>query len=255
MVIVCTALVVIIAACIVDWGSLFAPSSPSADPEPLVHNDDSLTSTVVDTLNASKTEVEPVKPQEVKQTASKTEVEPVKPKPVKASIAFTVPDIVEEVDETKALKSQQEVTRSNIAIASQDYVGDTEDGINIDDLKDNQMAGGDEVPPAEDEILENIVEQKAQFPGGENALLKFVADNLKYPSIALEQELQGIVIVRFVVEKDGSVGDVTVRKSLSEECDAAAIKVVKQLPKFIPAKSQGNPVRVWYTLPIRFRIT
>jgi protein TonB len=190
--------------------------------------------------------------QEIKQEYEKPVVQKVA---VKASIAFTVPDIVDEVDETKALKSQQEVTRSNIAIASQDYVGDTEDGINIDDLKDNQMAGGDEVPPAEDEILENIVEQKAQFPGGENALLKFVADNLKYPSIALEQELQGIVIVRFVVEKDGSVGEVTVRKSLSEECDAAAVKVVKQLPKFIPAKSQGNPVRVWYTLPIRFRIT
>ena len=140
MVTVCTALVVIIAACIVDWGSLFAPSSPSADPEPLVHNDDSLTSTVVDTLNASKTEVEPVKPQEVKQTASKTEVEPVKPKPVKASIVFTVPDIVDEVDETKPLKSQQEVTRSNIAISSQDYVGDTDEGIDSDDLK---KAAGD----------------------------------------------------------------------------------------------------------------
>ena len=189
--------------------------------------------------------------QEIKQEYEKPVVQKVA---VKASIAFTVPDIVDEVDETKALKSQEEVTRKNIAIASQDYVGDTEDGINIDDLKDNQIAGGDEVPPAEDEILENVVEQKAQYPGGENALLKFIADNLKYPSIALEQELQGVVIVRFVVEKDGSVGDVTVRKSLSDECDEAAIKVVKKLPKFIPAKSQGNPVRVWYTLPIRFRI-
>jgi hypothetical protein len=142
MVTVCTALVVIIAACIVDWGSLFAPSSPSADPEPLVHNDDSLTLTVVDTLNASKAEVEPVKLQEVKQTASKTEVEPVKPKPVKvkATIVYTVPDIVDEVDETKPLKSQQEVPRSNIAISSQDYVGDTDDGINSDDLK---KAAGD----------------------------------------------------------------------------------------------------------------
>ena len=148
MVTVCTALVVIIAACIVDWGSLFAPSSPSADPEPLVHNDDSLTSTVVDTLNASKTEVEPVKPQEVKQTASKTEVEPVKPKPVevKATVTYTVSDIVDEVDETKPLKSLQEVPRTNIAIASQDYVGGTDDGISSDDLK---KSAGDKMSPTQ----------------------------------------------------------------------------------------------------------
>ena len=143
--------------------------------------------------------------------------------------------------------------RKNIAIASQDYIGDSEDGINIDDLKDNQMAGGDEVPPAEEEIHE-VVEQDAEFPGGQAALLKFIRDNVKYPAIALEQDLQGMVILRFVVERDGSVGDVQIKKSLSAECDREAIRVVKSLPRFIPAKQSGRPVRKWFTVPVRFII-
>jgi formylglycine-generating enzyme required for sulfatase activity len=126
MVTVCTALVVIIVACIVDLGSLFAPSSPSADPEPLVHNDDSLISTVVDTLNANKTEFEPVKPQPVK------------------TYKFEVPDIVDDDDESS--KKEEEVPRTNIAIASQDYVGGTDNGINSDDLK---KAAGDKMSPTQ----------------------------------------------------------------------------------------------------------
>ena len=146
-----------------------------------------------------------------------------------------------------------EVMRKNIAIASQDYIGDSEDGINIDDLKDNQMAGGDEVPPAEEEIHE-VVEQDAEFPGGQAALLKYIRDNVKYPAIALEQDLQGMVILRFVVERDGSVGEVQIKKSLSAECDREAIRVVKSLPRFIPAKQSGRPVRKWFTVPVRFII-
>jgi protein TonB len=187
---------------------------------------------------------------EIKQEYKPKEIQKVA---VKASIAFTVPDIVDQVDETKALKTQDEVMRKNIAIASQDYIGDSEDGINIDDLKDNQMAGGDEVPPAEEEIFE-VVEQDAEFPGGQAALLKYIRENTKYPSIALEQDLQGVVILRFVVERDGSVGEVQVKKSLSAECDREAIRVVKSLPRFIPAKQSGRPVRKWFTVPVRFII-
>ena len=187
---------------------------------------------------------------EIKQEYKPKEIQKVA---VKASIAFTVPDIVDQVDETKALKTQDEVMRKNIAIASQDYIGDSEDGINIDDLKDNQMAGGDEVPPAEEEIFE-VVEQDAEFPGGQAALLKYIRENTKYPSIALEQDLQGVVILRFVVERDGSVGEVQVKKSLSAECDREAIRVVKSLPRFIPAKQSGRPVRKWFTVPVRFMI-
>ena len=117
---VCAVLVLIIAACIVDWGSLFAPSSPSE-----AHTD-SLISTIVDTLNANNTEVEPVKP-----------------KPVK-TYKFEVPDIVDDDGETS--KKEEEVPRTNIAIASQDLNSGTDDGINSDDLK---KAAGDRISPAQ----------------------------------------------------------------------------------------------------------
>ncbi len=206
------------------------------------------------------TELQELKKEEPKKEEKKVEElkyeEPQQQKvAVKASIQFTVPDIVDQVDETKKLKTQEEVTKSSFAVASQDYAGDSKDGINIDDLKDNQTAGGTSVPPKEEEVMENeLVEVQAQYPGGETALLAFVNKNVVYPSIAQEQELQGTVILRFKVNSDGTVGDVVVRKSLSKECDQAAVKVVRQLKRFVPARSQGRPVPVWFTLPVRFQI-
>ena len=174
---------------------------------------------------------------------------------VKASIQFTVPKIVDDdkVQDDKKLKTQEEVTKSSFAVASQDYAGDSKNGINIDDLKENQSAGGTKVPPKEEEIF-TIVEQEAEYPGGEQALLAFVRSNCVYPAIAQEQDIQGTVQLRFVVEKDGSVGEVRVTKSLHPACDKEAIRVVKKLKRFTPAKQQGHPVRAWFTLPVRFSI-
>ena len=202
------------------------------------------------------------KQEEKKEEKKEIKVEYEQPKEqkvaVKASIQFTVPKIVEDnaFEETKELKSQEEVTKSSIAIAAADYEGDATGGINIDDLKENQRAGGTDVaPPKEEEVVDNaVVEVAATFPGGESALLGFIAKNLKYPNIALEQELQGTVILKFEVGKDGSVSRIKIVKSLSPECDKAATDVVKKLPRFSPAKQQGHPVPVWFTLPIRFQI-
>ena len=191
-----------------------------------------------------KEEKKVVIPQEQKQEIQKVAV--------KASIAFTVPEIVDQVDDTKKLKNQEELNRSNISIASQDYEGDSKDGINIDDLRDNQSAGGTSAPVEEEATVYNVVEQMPQFPGGEAALLKYVATHLKYPAIAMEQEISGVVTLRFVVLEDGSVGDVIIMKSLEKHCDEEAKRVVKSLPRFIPGKQQGKAVRVWYTLPVRY---
>ena len=106
-----------------------------------------------------------------------------------------------------------------------------------------------------EEVVDNaVVEVPASYPGGEAAILAHIAKNLKYPKIALKQELQGVVTLRFKVEKDGSVGTVTVAKGLSHECDCEAIRTVKTLGRFTPAWQQGEPVAVWFTLPIRFQI-
>lgn len=209
----------------------------------------------VTTISQLKKE-EPKKKEE-KKIEVKYEEPKVEKVMVKASIQFTIPKIEDDalVDETKEVKTQEKVTKSNISIAAQDYAGDGKGGINIDDLKDNQQAGGTTAPPKEEEVMANeLVEVQAAYPGGESALLAFVSQNLVYPSIAQEQDLQGVVVLRFRVEKDGSIGQIVIKKSLSKECDQAAANVVKKLKRFVPAKQQGHPVPVWFTLPIRFTI-
>ena len=106
----------------------------------------------------------------------------------------------------------------------------------------------------EEEVMDNsIVEVQAAYPGGESALLRFISENLILPRSTQEGEVQGIVVLRFRIEKDGSVGKVVIKKGLSKECDQAAIDVVRKLHLFTPARQQGHPVPVWFTLPIRFQ--
>ena len=199
---------------------------------------------------------EPKKEEKKKEPELKYEEPKQEKDKVKASIEFTVPKIVDDdkVDHSKELKTQDEVTKSSFAIASQDYAGDGEGGINIDDLKDNQTAGGTSTPKEEEVVDNALVEVQASYPGGEAALIAFISKTLVYPQIAVEQDLQGTVILRFRVNADGTVGDIIVKKSLSRECDQAAADVVKKLKRFIPAKQQGHPVPVWFTLPIRFQL-
>ena len=170
-----------------------------------------------------------------------------------------MPKIVDDdkIDHTKELKTQETLTKSQFAVSSQDFSQGSSSGINIDDIKTNQTASNQNVPAQhqEEEVKDNAeVQQPASFPGGDAALQSYISKNLKYPDVALEQELQGVVKVRFKINKDGSVGEVQVIKSLSRACDAAAVAAVKKLPRFIPAKSQGHPIPVWFKWPIRFQL-
>lgn len=202
-------------------------------------------------LSQLKKEEPEKKKEEIKQEYEKPEVQKVA---VKASIQFTVPEIVDVVDETRKLKNQEELNRTNIAIASMDYEGDVNGKGTIDDLKDNQQAGGNQAAPEEDSKVYTIVEQPATFPGGEAALLNYVNSHLKYPAIAQEQDIQGKVVLKFVVNENGSVSDVRVVQSLESHCDAEAVRVVKSLPRFTPGKQQGKAVKSYFTLPIRFQL-
>ncbi|MDO4210097.1 MAG: energy transducer TonB [Bacteroidales bacterium] len=180
---------------------------------------------------------------------------------VKSSIQFTVPEIVDQVDESKKMKTQDELQHTNVAISSITIEGNSDHGINVEDLRDNQVMGNGEAKPVassavveEEAKVYNVVEQPPTFPGGEAALLKYIATHVKYPQIAQEQEIQGVVNLRFVVKEDGSVGDVQVAKSLESHCDQEAVRVVKSLPRFIPGKQQGKAVKVWFSLPVRFQL-
>ena len=105
-----------------------------------------------------------------------------------------------------------------------------------------------------DETVYRSVEQMPKFPGGEAALMKYLQDHVKYPPEAAKNNVQGHVIVQFVVNKDGSIGEVKVVRSLEENLDKEAIRVIKTLPKFTPGRQDGKAVSVWYTLPVPFKL-
>lgn len=99
------------------------------------------------------------------------------------------------------------------------------------------------------------VEMQPIYPGGEQQLLKDVANVTIYPSEAMEKGIQGVVVVQFVVKKDGTIGEVKVVRSKHPLLDNAAIKAVRKLKRFDPGLMNGNPVNCWYTVPITFRLS
>jgi protein TonB len=131
--------------------------------------------------------------------------------------------------------------------------------INTEDDKDVEVviAPPVEAPveEEEEEVIFMVVESMPEFPGGQQALFKFLAENVKYPVIAQENGIQGRVICQFVVNKDGSIVDVVaVRSSGEPSLDKEAIRVIKSMPKWKPGKQRGKPVRVKYTVPVNFRL-
>ena len=99
-----------------------------------------------------------------------------------------------------------------------------------------------------------VMDQTAEFPGGNDSLLIHIARNIKYPSNESIQNIHGKVVCRFVINIDGSVSDIEVLRSLDPILDAVAINTIKTLPKFIPAKQNGKPVRSYYVIPIAFKL-
>ena len=99
-----------------------------------------------------------------------------------------------------------------------------------------------------------VVEEQPTYPGGDEARIKFLQANMKYPEEAKELGVQGKVFVTFVVEVDGSITDVKVLRGIGSGCDDEAVRVVKSMPKWVPGKQRGVPVRVQFNLPINFKL-
>ena len=111
------------------------------------------------------------------------------------------------------------------------------------------------VEEEEEEVVFVVVESMPEFPGGQQALFKYLSENVKYPVIAQENGIQGRVICQFVVNKDGSIVDVEVVRSGGDpSLDKEAIRVIKSMPKWKPGKQRGKPVRVKYTVPVNFKL-
>lgn len=98
------------------------------------------------------------------------------------------------------------------------------------------------------------VETQAAFPGGQRELMQWIKDNLRYPESALENHLEGKVIVKFTIEKDGSVTEPKVVRGVNDEFDAEALRLVKLMPKWQPGTNNGVPVKSYFTMPFIFRL-
>ena len=98
------------------------------------------------------------------------------------------------------------------------------------------------------------VEQQPEFPGGIQKMMQWLSEHIQYPESAKKAKQEGRVVVRFVVQKDGSIGDVEIVRGQTPDLDKEAIRVVKSFPRFTPGKSEGKPVAVWYALPIAFKL-
>lgn len=99
-----------------------------------------------------------------------------------------------------------------------------------------------------------ITEEMPSFPGGQEAMMKYIGKNFKYPKEAVDSGIQGTVFVTFVVERDGSITGVKTLRGIGSGCDEEALRVVQSMPKWIAGKQRGKEVRVQYNLPIRFKL-
>ena len=179
------------------------------------------------------------------------------PEEVLKSVKVTELQIVEDdkVKKEDEIKTQDELKETETAFGQKDNEKGTEDRNVTRTLKEEVVVEKPVEKPKEvkEEIFKSV-EQMPQFPGGDAALMKYLSSHINYPPMAAENNVQGKVILQFVVEKDGRVGEVKVARSVDKDLDKEAIRVVKSLPKFTPGRQNGQAVRVWYTLPVTFKL-
>ena len=156
-------------------------------------------------------------------------------------------------EEAEEIKSQDEMKEDDRAIGAVNEDRGVDDIINAQEHKDVVVVE-EKKPEHDDNFVFEAVEQEAKFPGGDKALIEWLGNHTNYPQTALDNGVQGTVRVRFVVKKDGTIGDAKVLKPIDPALDKEALRVVKSLPKFIPGKMNGHAVNCYFTVPVRFRI-
>ena len=179
------------------------------------------------------------------------------PEEVLKSVKVTELQIVEDdkVKKEDEIKTQDELKETETAFGQKDNEKGTEDRNVTRTLKEEVVVEKKEEKPVEkkEEIFKSV-EQMPQFPGGEAALMKYLSSHINYPPMAAENNVQGRVVVQFVVDKTGKVGEVKVVRSVDKDLDKEAVRVCKSLPKFTPGRQNGQAVSVWYTLPVTFKL-
>ncbi len=148
-------------------------------------------------------------------------------------------------------------TVTQIKIVNNNVKVNTDVDIDVEANTNTKVA--EYVPPEEEDVIPEqhifmVVEQMPAFPGGQGALMKYLAEHIKYPELAKESGIQGRVFINFVVEPDGSIDQVKVLRGIGGGCDEEAVRVVKSMPRWIPGKQRGKPVRVSFNLPVKFAL-
>lgn len=124
-----------------------------------------------------------------------------------------------------------------------------------DELSDSKQNKTGASPKDQETTIICYTEVMPQFPGGEKAMMQYIESNLRYPTKAVKDSVQGRVISRFVVSENGEIRNAEIIKGLSPECDSEVIRLMKCMPKWIPATQRGRPVPIYYTLPINFQLS
>ena len=200
-------------------------------------------------LNTEKKEAKVEKKEIIRQEPEKVVEQ------VKSSVKFTAPVIKkdEEVKEEDEIKLD-EVQKSDKAVGAFTVEGNDEVGGAVLKAKEDIAAPEPPKHVVEETKIFTVVEQMPMFPGGDAALMGYLRDNMHYPTVAAENGVQGRVVVGFVVERDGSITDVNVLRSVDPSLDREAMRVVKAMPKWTPGKQNGSAVRVKYQVPVTFRL-
>ncbi len=163
------------------------------------------------------------------------------------------------VDKEREVKTVEEVQSNEAQIGAVNQEGKIDISQINDKVKEVVVAPvAPKVEPVvkkpEPEKIFEAVEQQAQFPGGQAALMKWLSNNIKYPELAQQNNVEGRVTVKFTVEKDGSISNPVIAKGVDKDLDREAIRVVKKMPKWQPGKNNGVAVRSYFYLPVVFKL-
>ncbi len=198
------------------------------------------------------------KKEEKKKEQVKPKIEPKKEIPVaRETQKFTAPVIKKDelVKEENQVK-QMDKLDDKVAVGTEDKEGVKDR--TVEAVRSEIAVAAPPPPPApKPEVATkvfDVVEEMPSFPGGNAALMSYLNSNTKYPVVAQENGVQGRVIISFVVERDGSISDVKVARSVDPSLDREAQRVVKSMPRWTPGKQNGQTVRVKYTVPVVFRL-
>jgi protein TonB len=210
--------------------------------------------------NAKKPVIKEIKMEDVKipddpKTPPPPPPPPAPPPPVKPSVQFTPPVIKKDNEVPPDEEPPKQEDLKDKSISTKTVEGDP-NGIDAGLLEDSKGTGVVEAPPApaKEEIF-TFVEQPPSFPGGEEALNKYLSKNIRYPRVAQENGISGTVFVQFVVDSEGNIKDVkTVGAAKGGGLEEEAVRVVKTMPKWKPGKQNGRQVSVQFNLPIRFTL-